>query len=200
MPLVRRDPPGARPPAETTAAPADLHAPEPDRRLAAARDLAGRPGAATILGPALAAETVLRVREALLRALIACGAEGAAALAPHLRAEEPALRNACVEALQDMPADVLPLLPGLLADPDADVRLLAAAIARTQEPGTATALLAGLLERETDANVCAAAVETLAETGTAQAVPALRAARARFSATPFLPGAIDTVIARLAGA
>ncbi|ACL55795.1 HEAT repeat domain-containing protein [Methylobacterium nodulans] len=199
MPLVRRDPPGApAAPSRPEASPADLRAPEPERRLSAAQALAGRPGAAAALGAALGAETAPRVREALLCALIACGEEGAASLAAHLRAEEPALRNACVEALQDMPSCVLPLLPGLLADPDPDVRLLATEVARTQPPEIATALLARLLEREAHPNVCGAAVEVLAESGTPDAAPALRIARARFSALPFLPGAIDTVLARLA--
>ncbi|ACA16515.1 PBS lyase heat domain protein repeat-containing protein [Methylobacterium sp. 4-46] len=199
MPLIRRDPPGCAPPGP--AAPDDLTAPEPERRLAAIRALSGRREAAGALGEALGREGVPRVREALLSALIACAdPQAAAALAAHLGAQDPALRNACVEALQDMPAAVLPLLPDLLADPDPDVRLLAAGVARAQPPETATRLLAGLLDGETHPNVCGAAVEVLAETGTALAVPALRAARARFSAEPFLPGAIDHVLSRLAEA
>ncbi|MGY2048174.1 HEAT repeat domain-containing protein [Methylobacterium sp. JK268] len=195
MPLVRRDPPGESPPG-----PADLAAPAPEGRLAAARASSGDPAAAEALGAALGRETVPRVREALLAALIACGEPGAAALARHLGAADAALRNACVEALQEMPDSVRPLLPALLADPDPDLRLLAAGIARTQPPGTATALLVRLLAAEPHPNVCGAAIEVLAETGTPAAIPALRAARARFAAEPFLPGAIDLVLARLAEA
>ncbi|GJD48950.1 hypothetical protein OPKNFCMD_1676 [Methylobacterium crusticola] len=198
MPLVRRDPPApAGPPGP---APASLEAAEPASRLAAARALAGRPEGAAALGAALAGEADARVREALLSALVAIADEAAAAaLAPHLRAQDPALRNGCVEALQDMPAAVAGLLPGLLGDPDPDVRLLAAGIARSQAPEAATALLVRLLESEPHPNVCAAAVEVLAEVGTAGARASLRAARARFAADPFLPLAIDATLARLGG-
>ncbi|WP_246696814.1 HEAT repeat domain-containing protein [Methylobacterium planeticum] len=147
---------------------------------------------------ALGAEGVPRVREAILAKLVSLADAGAAAaLAPHLRSDDAGLRNSCVEALQAMPAAVLPILPALLRDADPDVRLLAAEIARTQASETASALLAAVLETEPHPNVCAAVIEVLAECGTAGAVPALRAARARFADAPFLPGAIDIVLARL---
>ena len=44
-----------------------------------------------------------------------------------LRSDDASLRNGAVEALQAMPEAVRPLLPGLLADGDADVRILAVA-------------------------------------------------------------------------
>lgn len=186
MPLVRRDPP--RPP-ETTGVSAV--APSP-------RDLTCRSGAADDLGNALEAEKDPRAREALLAALLAIAdPSAAAALARHLRSEDASLRNACIEALQAMPAAASSVLPSLLADADADVRLLATEIVRTQPTEAANGMLASLLERETHPNVCGAAVEVLAEVGTSNAVPSLRAARTRFASEAFLPLAIDTVIARL---
>ena len=96
-----------------------------------------------------------------------------------------------------MPAAAGSVLPGLLADPDPDVRLLATEIARTQPTELANALLGSLLDTETHPNVCGAAVEVLAEVGTPTAIPALLAARNRFASEAFLPLAIDTVLARL---
>lgn len=179
MPLVRRDPP--HPTESTTAS-------EPDRAEASHE-----------LGLALGGEKDLRRREAVLAKLFALSDDpAAAALARHLRSEDAALRNACVETLQAMPAAASSVLPGLLSDPDPDVRLLATEIVRAQPTETANRLLAALLETETHPNVCGAAVEVLAEVGTADAVPALRTARTRFASEAFLPLAIDTVLTRLA--
>ncbi|MCJ2035518.1 HEAT repeat domain-containing protein [Methylobacterium sp. J-068] len=176
MPLVRRDPPGL--PKAETATPTVRSAEE--------------------LGTALGSERDLRRREALLAALLALAdASAATALARHLRSEDAGLRNACIETLQAMPAAALPVLPGLLSDPDPDVRLLATEVARAQPTEVASALLAHLLEGETHPNVCGAAVEVLAEAGTAAALPALQAARARFASEAFLPMAIDMVLARI---
>ena len=199
MPLIRRDPPCRQPQQPRPAgSPADLDAAEPERRLAAIRALSGTSEGAERLGQALGTETVLRLRDAILAGLVAhADAGAAAALAAHLRSDDAGLRNSCIEALQEIPAAALPILPDLLADADPDVRLLAAEVARTQPPEIASALLARLLGTELHPNVCAAAVEVLAESGTAEAVPSLRAARARFAADPFLPGAIDTVLASL---
>lgn len=178
MPLVRRDPP---PP--TIAATAS----KPDRH----RD-------ADNLGLGLQTEKDPRTREALLAALLSIGdPSAAAALARHLRSEDAWLRNACIEALQSMPAAAGTVLSELLSDSDPDVRLLATEIVRTQPVEEASVLLATLLEAETNPNVCGAAVEVLAEVGTPDAIPALLAARTRFASEAFLPLAIDTVLTRL---
>lgn len=174
MPLVRRDPvPAAKAVGTASEAPRDL---------------------ATALGR----EKDLRNREAILARLLAIADDtAAAALAGHLSSEDAGLRNACIETLQAMPGPALSVLPDLLADPDADVRILATEIARTQPTGTANALLARLLERESHPNVCGAAVEVLAEVGSQKAVPALTAAKARFAGEAFLSMAIDTALARI---
>ncbi|GEP12204.1 HEAT repeat domain-containing protein [Methylobacterium gnaphalii] len=179
MPLVRRDP---HRPAETTTGS------EPDK-VEAAHDL----------GLALGAEKDLRRREALLAKLLSLSDVSAASeLAQHLRSEDAGLRTACIETLQAMPAAAAFVLPNLLSDSDSDVRLLATEIVRAQPTEIANRLLAALLGGETHPNVCAAAVEVLAEVGTADAIPALRAVRARFASEAFLPLAIDTVLTRLA--
>ena len=72
-----------------------------------------------------------------------------------------------------MPQACRPHLPALLADSDADVRLLSCELARGLPDDEANRLLCDLLERETEKNVCAAAVEVLAEIGRPEALPAL---------------------------
>jgi hypothetical protein len=64
--------------------------------------------------------------------------------------------------------------------------LLACEIVRTLPGEKATALLCGLIERESEANVCASAIEVLAEVGTAEALPALERCAARFQGMRFL--------------
>lgn len=90
--------------------------------------------------------------------------------------------------------------PGLLADRDADVRLLSAEIARGLPAAEATALLCGLLERENDVNVCTTAVEILAEIGTPDAVPVLRGLPRRFPGALIVAFAVDVATKRIAGA
>lgn len=178
MPLVRREP--------------------PPQTIASTATETSRHKDADGLSLALETEKDLRAREALLAALVAIAdPSAAAALARHLRSENAWLRNSCIEALLAMPAAAGSVLPGLLADPDPDVRLLATEIARTQPTELANALLGSLLDTETHPNVCGAAVEVLAEVGTPTAIPALLAARNRFASEAFLPLAIDTVLARL---
>ncbi len=136
-----------------------------------------------------------RVREALVTALIRLGA--AVAFAPLLRSADAALRAAAVEAMQAMPQQSLPLLPRLLADPDPDVRIMAAEVVRAQPAERATELLTHALEMEPHPNVCAAAVDVLAELGTPDAAPVLRTVAARFGSDPFLPFAISAALARI---
>ncbi len=198
MPLVKRPQATAVPASPAPLAGAEalaaLHAPDPALRRAAARAL-GEGGEAAPLAAALATESDARVREALFTALIRLGA--AAELLPLLRSEEAGLRAGAVEALQALPDQVFPHLPALLADPDPDIRILAAEVARSQPAERATALLSRALETESHPNAGAAAVEVLAELGTPDAVPALRAAAARFERDPFLPFAISAALARI---
>ena len=176
MPLVRRDP--SAPPKGESITPSVRSAEE--------------------LGAALESMRDLRGREALLAALLALAdASAAAARARHLRSEDAGLRHARLQKLQARPPAAHPVRTGLLADPDPDVRLLATEVARAQPNEVASGLLARLLEGETHPNVCGAAVEVLAEVGMADALPALRAVRARFASEPFLPMAVDTVVARI---
>jgi HEAT repeat protein len=169
-------------------------------RWNAARALGGVAVAVSELAIALDAETVPRVREAMMTALMRVGDEASVrALLPHLRSQNAHQRAAAIEALQALPEAIAPFMAALLGDPDTDVRILATELARNIAAREATRVLCGLLTNELHPNVCAAAIEVLAEVGTRDAVPALEACARRFSNTPFLPYAISTALARISG-
>jgi HEAT repeat protein len=138
------------------------------------------------------------VREAITTSLMRAGSEEAVcALIEHVRSDDAALRTLVVEALQGMAA-AASHLPDLMADADPDVRILAAEIARSMPADEATGLLADALAGEQHPNVAASIVEVLVEVGTSDAIDALRMARRRFAAEPFLPFAVDIALERLA--
>ena len=83
----------------------------------------------------------------------------------------PACAPARSTRLRAMPEACRPHLPALLADTDADVRLLSCELVRGLPDEEANRLLCDLLERETEKNVCAAAIEVLAEIGRPEALP-----------------------------
>jgi HEAT repeat protein len=204
MPFVKRGD-GAGPRPEQSGEPAShdagLRSADAESRWRAARALAENAGAVPALADALAAETVPRVRQAIMTALIRIGDEASVqALLPYLGSQDAGQRAAAIEALQALPEAVAPFMPALLGDGDSDIRLLAAELARNMPAPQATRLLSELIECEPHPNVCAAAIDVLAEVGTRDAVPALRGCAQRFAATPFLPFAISAAIARITGA
>lgn len=201
MPLVKREttgPAGAEP--DHTVHLADLTSADPEARWRAARALGGRAEAVPALAVALGEEQVARVREAIITALMRVGnAASVQVLLPSLRAQDAAERAAAIEALQAMPSAVQPFMAALLADADADVRILATELMRNLPDADATELLGALLMRETHPNVCAAAIEVLAEVGTREAIPSLEACGQRFAGTPFVPFAVAAAIAQISG-
>jgi HEAT repeat protein len=197
MPLIRRDPPapvGDGPPGST-----DLKSGDPDARRRAVRSLGHDPQAVPVLMAALERESDPAVLEAIFSALELIP-EAALPLTSLLRSDDARLRNDAVESLQAMPNAARPLLPALLADPDADVRILSVEVARCLPAGEMVSLLCGLLTRESDPNVCTAAVEILAEAGTAEAVPTLNQLAERFQSQPMLSFAVKIAIERITGA
>lgn len=204
MPFVKREDakaPGAEPADDVAAQLQALRSDDPQARWQAARTLGGRADAVPALAEALATERVARVREAIMTALMRVGgAASVRVLLPSLRAQNAAERAAAIEALQAMPAAVLPFIAALLADDDVDVRILATELLRNLPEADATRLLCDLLDREPHPNVCAAAIEVLAEVGTPAAIPALQACAGRFAASPFVPFAAAAAIAQISGA
>jgi HEAT repeat protein len=178
-----------------------LDSPDAESRWAAARARAGDAEAVPELSAALGRETVPRVREAIMTALMRTGdAASVEAILPYLRSQDAGFRAAAIEALQGLPAAIAPFMAPLLGDPDSDIRLLATELARNMKATEATRLLCGLIEREQHPNVCAAAIDVLTEVGTPEALPTLEKCAVRFAATPFLPFAISMAIARISGA
>ena len=199
MPLIRKSTDAAPAEAQAQYDPfAALKTGSVEERWTAARTLAAQPGGVAALREALAAESNARVRGAIFTSLArAGGAEGFQAILPHLRSDDAALRTAALDALRAMPDAARNQLPVVLADPDADVRLLACEIVRGLSPSDATALLCPLLERETEINVCAAAVEVLAEIGEPAALEPLARCAARFETEPFLVFSIKVASERI---
>ena len=118
---------------------------------------------------------------------------------PCLRSDDASLRTGALDALRAMPRRaVAPHLPRLLADPDADVRLLSCELVRDlpAERGQ-RGCCAICSTRETETNVCAAAVEVLAEIGGPEALPALARCAERFADDPFLAFAIKVATDRI---
>ena len=205
MPLIRKAPGGPAPTPAGRQDPGDALAAltrgTSEERWAAARTAADLPGGADALGQALADEKDPRVREAILTALARLRSpEGVRAVLRHLRSDDAHLRTGALDVLRTMPEAVGPHLAALLADRDADVRLLACELVRSQAGAEATRLLCDVLETEREANVVAAAVEVLAEIGSPDAVPVLARCADRFRDDPFLGFAITIASERVGAA
>ncbi len=172
-----------------------------DERRAAARSAAELPEGADVLGKAFSRESDPRVREAILSGLVRLRSpESVLALLPHLRSDDANLRTGALDALRAMADIVAPHLPALLADRDADVRLLACELARSLANAEATRLLCEVLGVEREGNVAAAAVEVIAEIGSPDALPVLARCADRFRGDPFLDFAIKIASERIGAA
>ncbi|HSS84725.1 MAG TPA: HEAT repeat domain-containing protein [Reyranella sp.] len=193
MPLVRK-PSSPAPPTP----PASLTGGTSDERWTAARLAAEEPNGVTLLSGALSKENDPRVREAIFTSLARIAtAESAAAVVPYMRSDDATLRAGAIDALRAMPGAAASHLPRLLADPDADVRLLSCELARDLPDEDANRLLCELLEAETEKNVCAAAVEVLAEIGRPEALPSLTRCATRFDGDPFIAFSVKVAIDRI---
>jgi len=197
MPLIRNERPDASSPGPTESADT-LFTGSADERWALARALGHHPDGVAPLGRALARESDERVREAIFTSLTRHdSAASVDVILPYLRSNDANLRGGALDALRTMIATARSALPGLLADPDADVRLLACDLARGLPAAEASVLLSQVLARDGDANVCAAAVDVLAETGDSTALPFLARCAARFPDEPFLTFALRITTERI---
>jgi HEAT repeat protein len=199
MPLIRNHPDKAISGASRQAPPS-LASALPEERWTAAR-AACDPSAVPSLGEALVRERDLRVREAIFTALVRIATpESAGVLLPYLRVDDANIRTGALDALRAMPQAVRPHLLVLLADADADVRLLACDLVRDAGGADGPRWLCAMIETEPQANVCAAAVEVLGEIADAAASPSLSRCAERFPDDPFLAFAIKVVADRLRAA
>jgi HEAT repeat protein len=192
--------PSTAPAASLTALLAALQAPETGSRRAAARDLGHHPEAIPTLCDRLGCEPALSVRCVILTTLVGLQSPATVAgLLPYLRSEDAGVRNAVIEALQEMPAAVAPFMQDLLDDADSDVRILAVQILSALPHAEAPHWLVHVLVADPHVNVCAAAVDCLAEVGDLAAIPALQALPPRFPDEPFIAFAVATAIRRIDG-
>jgi HEAT repeat protein len=174
-----------------------LSSASPDERWRAAR-AASNPAAIPSLGEALARERDKRVREAIFTALARIATpESALIVLPYLRVDDANMRTGAMDALRAMEDACRPHLPGLLTDPDPDVRLLACDLVREMGGADGPRWLCALIETEPQANVCAAAVEALGEIADGSAERSLSHCAERFPDDPFLGFAIKVVAERL---
>jgi HEAT repeat protein len=199
MPLVRK--PTDHAPAPKPEA-ADvlglLGSANPDERWAAARAAANVVGGVSAIAAALPTEHDSRVRQAMFTSLARHATpESLDAVVGLLRSDSAHLRTGALDALRIMAGEAPEVLPRLLGDADAGVRVLSCELARSLPIAEATRLLCGLLATEQEVNVCAAAVDVLAEVGSIDALPALDECASRFGDSPFIAFAIKVATDRI---
>ncbi len=179
---------------------ADLAAQQPSVRRAAVRGLADHPEAVLDLCDRLEVEASPSVRAVLFTTLIQLQSPDVAArLADLLRSDDVALRNAAIEALQEMPDVVVPHFERLLADDDSDIRIFAVNILAALRHARASEWLVDVIRSDPHINVCAAALDGLTEIGGPEALPDLEGLRLRFAGNAFMEFAIDTAMRRIQG-
>jgi HEAT repeat protein len=175
-----------------------LSDPNSTARRWAARDLTDCPEAAAALVERLKIEPEVSVREVILTTLTRLGDQTAVAgLVDCLRSEDAALRNEAIEAMQQLPEEVAPIMRELLADPDADVRIFAVNILESLRHREVEAWLIEVIDKDPHINVCAAAVDLLSEVGTAAALEALPRLKSRFAEEPYIHFAADLALKRI---
>jgi HEAT repeat protein len=175
-----------------------LESPDATERRWAARDLAQYGDSSTPLLARLEREPDLSVREVILTTLTRLADPTAVnGLAACLRSEDAGLRNEAIEAMKAMPAAVAPIMRGLLADHDPDVRILAINILESLRHPDVEAWLIGVIAHEPMINVCGTAVDLLSEVGSSACREALERLPARFVAEPYIQFAVDLALKRI---
>jgi len=207
MPLMKTLAPqaAALPPAPNAldATLAQLAAGDAAVRRAAAHALAAdapanQAQAVPALAEALDTERDHAVSSAILGTLAAIATEeSVSVLARCLRSEDAWLRNAAIEALRALPAQVAPVMAHLLVDWDRDVRILAVGILDTLRHERVEEWLLQLIDADGDVNVCGAALDVLADIATGAAHGPVERLLARFPDEPYLRFAGDLLLGRL---
>jgi len=175
-----------------------LSAPSAEDRRWAARDLADHPGSSAALGTRLMVEQDDAVREVILTALTLLGDQTAiATLVDCMRSEDAALRNEAIEAMKQLPDAVAPIMRGLLADEDSDIRIFAVNVLESLRHPEVESWLSQVVEKDPHVNVCATAVDLLGEVGSRSALEPLLRLKTRFTKEPYIQFAADLAIKRI---
>jgi HEAT repeat protein len=176
-----------------------LDDPDSGARRWAARDLAGHPSASAALLGRLQRESEVSVREVILTALMRIADPAAiTGLVGCLRSEDANLRNEAIEAMKSLPVEVAPIMRGLLADEDPDVRIFAINILESLRHPDVETWLIEVIEREPMVNVCGTALDLLSELGSSASQDALLRLQARFAAEPYIQFAATLALRRIA--
>ena len=177
----------------------ELENTNPTVRRWAARDLTDCPDASSALASRLQREDDEAVREIILTTLTSLGDEVAVAgLVECLRSEEASLRNEAIEAMKQLPDEVAPIMLGLLADADPDVRIFAVNLLESLRHPEVESWLITVIESDPQLNVCATAVDLLGEVGSAAAREPLLRLKARYADEPYIQFATDLALKRIA--
>lgn len=177
---------------------AELGSPDATVRRWAARDLIDCPDVATSLVVRLKIEPELSVREVILTTLTRLADPASiAGLVDCLSSEDAALRNEVVEAMKQLPDEVAPIMRGLLADKDPDVRIFAVNVLESLCHPEVEAWLIEVIEKDAHVNACATAVDLLGEVGTEAALEPLTRLKARFTDEPYIQFAADLALKRI---
>jgi HEAT repeat protein len=177
---------------------AGLEDDNPTTRRWAARDLVNCQDVASALVDRLKREGSLSVREVILTTLTRLGdSKAVAGLVDCLRSEDAALRNEAIEAMKQLPDEVAPIMQGLLADDDPDVRIFAVNILESLRHPDVESWLIEVIETDAHVNVCATALDLLSEVGTAWALEPLARLKARFADEPYIQFAADLALRRI---
>jgi HEAT repeat protein len=177
---------------------AQLSAASAEDRRWAARDLADHPGSSAALGARLMVEPDDAVREVILTALTLLGDPTAVAtLVDCMRSEDAALRNEAIEAMKQLPDAVAPIMRGLLADADSDMRIFAVNVLESLRHPEVETWLSEVVEKDPHVNVCATAVDLLGEVGSRSALEPLLRLKTRFTKEPYIQFAADLAIKRI---
>jgi HEAT repeat protein len=176
-----------------------LDNPDAAVRRWAARDLIGHADASAPLLVRLQRETEVSVREVILTTLMRMAdPEAIAGLVACLRSEDANLRNEAIEAMKTLPAEVAPIMRGLLVDADPDVRIFAINVLESLRHPDVEAWLIAVIENEPMVNVCGTALDLLAEVGTSASRNALARLMLRFAAEPYIQFAATLALKRIA--
>lgn len=177
---------------------AELDSSNPTARRWAARDLVDCPDVSAALIHRLQREEDVSVREVMLTTLTALGDEVAVAgLVDCLKSEDAALRNEAIEAMKQLPDEVAPIMLGLLADANPDVRIFAVNILESLRHPAVESWLLAVIENDPQLNVCATAVDLLGEVGSDAAREPLQHLKARFADEPYIQFAADLALKRI---
>ena len=177
-----------------------LDDPDPECRREAALGLDGVAEAISALLTRVGVEPEPAVRDAVLTTLAAQDTTAVACvLAGHLASDDAGLRTAVAETMAAMPRSVPALVPGLIADPDHDVRVMTAMVLADLRHPEALSWLAAMIADDPHPNVVTAAIDAILPLAGAEHVALLEAAMRRFPDDPFLRFTVEKALPRLTG-